>query len=152
MLTLYHASESSDRDSILEHGLDLRYGQRKFLPDYIDPADEERERWDWEQHDYQLWYPPGVYLFDTRAAAEDYGPWHFIEADIWRIDMSGLHLALDRDMDGLPSGKNPQGGLAFYTYDAVPPERLELVTGSLRGSWAAQWAELCERAEVEQSR
>lgn len=135
MVTLYHASDSEDRASILAHGLDLRYGQRKFLPEDFDPELEKSARWDWERLDFQAWYPPGIYLFDSRAAAEDYGPWHYVVADVWRVDLSGLHLARDRDHDGRPSGKNPHSGYAFYTYDPVPPERLELIS-SRSGSWA----------------
>lgn len=50
--------------------------------------------------------------------------------------MTGLHLALDRDNDGQPSGKSPHGGQAFFTYDAVPVERIHLAGRALVGVWA----------------
>ena len=125
--TLYHATPIETRASIRSHGLDLRYGKRLFLGD-SDSPDELRE--------YELHYPEGVYLIDSFAAAADHGCWHFDECDVWRVDMTGLHLALDRDLDGNPSGQSPHGGRAFFTFDAVPPERLELVGAALPGVWA----------------
>lgn len=123
--TLYHATPTSNRDSILAHGLDVRRGRRMFVHDDSPAEDEAEGR-----------YPYGVYLIDSVEAAVDHGRWHFDECDVWRVDMSGLHLALDRDLDGLPSGRSPHGGQAFFTYDVVPPERLSLAGESLPGVWA----------------
>jgi hypothetical protein len=129
--TLFHCCPAENRDSILEHGLDIRHGRRMFLPEDLDPAEEAKERWDWDKHDWQAHYPPAVYLFDGRQAAIDYGRFHFFESDVWRVDMSGLHLALDRDLDGSPCGRSPYGAYAYFTFDVVPTERLELVERSL---------------------
>lgn len=121
--TLYHATPAKNRDSIRGHGLDVRRGQRQFVND---GAPEEAE----------VLYPYAVYLLDSLEAAVDHGRWHFDDSDVWRVDITGLHLSLDRDIDGKPSGKTPHGGTAFFTYDVVPPERLALVRESLRGVWS----------------
>jgi hypothetical protein len=136
--TLYHASPSERRPSILRHGLDLAHAERVFLPDWLKPAAELAARQAGQfDADSDGYYPAGIYLSDSAAAALAHGRWHFDQTDLWRVDMTGLHLSFDRDLEGRPTTRNEHGGRAFFTYDAVPLERLALVERDVLGTWAA---------------
>lgn len=115
----FHSSPSTNRASILQHGLLVGKDQGSEFPE-------------WEHHNL----PPGIFFVRYPDAANPDGA----SDDIWAADLSGYEVLDDPWANAvLPPEKAPlykqqQGGSYYVTQD-VPASRLQLVRPAVGQSW-----------------